>query len=101
MLGIWGLPGWEDEVDDVVPGRLYRFDIVNRQLKISIEIQGGIFQQKNKAHNTINGRLRDMDKSNLAQVSGWIALQFTPTQFDSGAAVEVINKAIRWRSNPV
>ena len=97
MLEAWGLPGFEDEVEDLIPGRRYRFDCANRNLKIAVEIQGGIWRKSGGAH-TGTGHLRDLEKSNLVQLQGWMILQFTPRQFKSGAAAVVIHLAARVRA---
>jgi len=92
MLRAWGLPGFEDEVNDLIPGRRFRFDVAHRGHRIAIEIQGGIWMNKS-GHNR-QGRLRDNEKCNLAQVEGWIVLQFTPQEFARGDAVPLINQIL-------
>lgn len=77
-----------------IEGRRYRFDcctVDNSKLgKIAIEIDGGIYPffittktgKKVKimkgGHSTPEGIQRDMDKSNAAQLDGWIYLRYTP-----------------------
>ena len=100
MLEAWGLPGWEEEAKDLIPGRRYRFDLAERKLKIAIEIQGGIWMgmERKGAHALPTNHLRDMEKANLAQIEGYIVLQFTPQQFDSGQAYKTIMTAVMKRT---
>lgn len=99
MLAAWGLPGFEDEVKDLIPGRRYRFDCAHRELKIAVEIQGGVWMPKS-GHSRL-GRLRDMEKSNLVQLEGYWAFEFTPQQFKSGEAAKFLIIAARTRMEAI
>ena len=58
------------------PGRKWRFDWAWPQVKIAIEIDGGILH--GGRHTTsISGRLRDMEKLNAAASMGWLVLTAT------------------------
>lgn len=51
-------------------GIKYRYDFLQFQSKVAIEIQGGVWMPKG-GHNTANGLQRDYEKCNLIQLCGW------------------------------
>lgn len=73
------------------PTRKWRFDLVFDGL-VAVEIQGGIW--KGGHHSRGKDQLDDMAKYNAAQIQGFIVLQFTPQQFQSGEAFPVIREAL-------
>jgi very-short-patch-repair endonuclease len=56
------------------PGRRWRFDFAWPDLKVAVEIEGGLWVKGR--HNTATGMLNDMDKYNEAVVGGWKVLRF-------------------------
>jgi hypothetical protein len=64
-----------------IPDRAYRFDfaIIDTGIKIAIEYNG-IMSEKSR-HTSITGYTEDMRKLNLAQINGWIVLQYTPLNY--------------------
>lgn len=89
------LPPFECEYrfDEV---RKFRFDFAWPRLKFGVEIEGAIWAKG--AHSTPMGILRDMDKGNLAVMSGWSVLRFSPAQVKSGEAIEMVKKWLEGRS---
>lgn len=72
-----------------IPGRKYRADFAFN--KIIVEINGGTWMQKS-GHSTAQGIQRDYQKSNAAQLAGFIYLQFTPDEVYNNVAIETIKK---------
>lgn len=58
------------------PERNFRFDWCIPALKVGIEYEGGIFQEKS-GHNTAKHYTKDTVKYNLAAIDGWKVLRFT------------------------
>ena len=60
------------------PPRRWRFDFVLEPVKtkIAIEINGGAYL-KGK-HNYGESYTKDLEKLNMAQIMGWVVLQYTP-----------------------
>ena len=81
------------------PVRRWRFDFVilktaysdPEELKIAVEIEGGIFT--NGRHNRSTGMIGDMQKYNSAVVNGWRILRYGTGQIH-GQCVDDINDLI-------
>lgn len=67
------------------PDRKYEIDIAVPHLMVGVEINGGV--ANGKAHGSVAGILRDMDKSNLLVLAGWRVLRYTPTEVHCGVAL--------------
>lgn len=80
--------------------RLYRLDYAipvdrsGNELKIAIEVQGGIWAKGNSGHSSGKGIKRDMDKSNLAQSLGWFVIKIEPAELLSIKTLELIKSKI-------
>lgn len=59
------------------PVRRFKFDFAYPDVKVAVEIEGGIFT--GGAHGSASGILRDIEKYNLAAVNGWIVYR-VPTK---------------------
>ena len=55
--------------------RKWRFDYAIPELKVAIEIDGGVFDYGR--HNRPQGYINDMEKLNNAASLGWLVLRFT------------------------
>jgi very-short-patch-repair endonuclease len=88
-----GVHGFESEVMLNAPASKHRWDLVNRELKIAIEIQGGIWMPKG-AHNTGTAIQRDTWKLNTTVLLGYRPLQFTSDQIskDPEGCIDVIRR---------
>jgi very-short-patch-repair endonuclease len=73
--------------------RKFEIDLAWPDHKVGVEIDGGIFN--GKAHGSVMGILRDMEKHNLLLVSGWRVLRYTPTQVRNGEALEGLKQLLR------
>ena len=74
------------------PTRQWRFDYAIPDLRIAIEIDGGIWI--NGRHNRASGYLGDMEKFNAAATLGWVVLKFTPQEQYTAKALDLITQAI-------
>lgn len=62
------------------PSRRYRADYGFPQLRVLVEIDGGLF--KNGGHTRGAARLHDMAKDRAATLQGWKTLRYAPSEFD-------------------
>lgn len=75
----------------------YRMDFCLHNLRIFVEVQGGIYMRRS-GHNSPAGLKRDYNKSNLAQLAGWRYLQFTADDVTEGKAVDMVIRFMEaWR----
>lgn len=72
--------------------RRWRFDYAIPDLKIAIEIDGGVWV--NGRHNRPAGFLGDMEKFNAAASLGWLVLKFTPQNQYKNDSMKLIRDAI-------
>ena len=78
-------------------GRKWRFDYALPDLKIAIEIEGGVFS--NGRHTRGKGYLNDMEKYNMASELGWTLLRYTPTQLNESKTYEQIKRVIKTKQH--
>jgi len=83
----------------VVPDRRWRFDYAYPELRIGIEIHGGIWVRG--GHTRGSGFIKDREKMNRAAVAGWLVLEFPIITTDTLPldCVEMIVRAIRMRQS--
>lgn len=72
--------------------RRFRFDFAWPDLKVAVEIDGGIFN--GGAHSNPLNILRDMTKNNLAVANGWKVLRYTPSDVKCGLAIAGVKALI-------
>jgi very-short-patch-repair endonuclease len=72
--------------------RKYELDFALLDSQIGIEIDGGIYD--GRAHGSIAGILRDMEKHNLLTLLGWRTLRYTPAQVKNGEALYGIKQLV-------
>ena len=74
------LPGLRDEYK-FHSIRQFAFDFAWPQLKIGVDLQGGIYKPgRRTGHTSIKGMENDMEKLNLAVTNGWLVLLFSPNK---------------------
>jgi very-short-patch-repair endonuclease len=61
--------------EQLIPKRKYRFDFVNKEAKVAIEINGQIWSKG--GHSSGTGLQRDYEKMNLAQCLGYAVFQLS------------------------
>lgn len=77
--------------------RKWRFDYACPELKIAIEVDGGIFT--GGRHSGGVGQLKDMEKMNAATILGWRILHYTPDEQFSLQARQQITELINFVVN--
>lgn len=73
--------------------RRFKFDFAHINLKIAVEIEGGIYT--GTGHAKTGTYLKDMEKYNLAGLKGWLVLRYAYGQ--ENKISEDIKKAIQRR----
>lgn len=68
--------------------RRWRFDYAFPELKLAIEINGGVHRIKNKY-------LRDLEKLNAAAIQGWMVIQIDNNQVKNLSCLNTVLKAIK------
>jgi len=74
------------------PVRKWRFDFAWPDQKVAVELDGGIWTKG--GHSTGSGIMRDMEKSNAAQLDGWLVLRFSDKHLEDGSAIEQTKRAL-------
>lgn len=77
------------------PVRRWRFDFAFPELKIGVEIQGGIFV--GGRHSRPMQMMADYEKMNHAQLDYWCVLQFGPHQIKDGSALAFLERVYALR----
>ena len=72
--------------------RKFRADFAFPAARLLAEIQGGVYSRQ--AHGSITGVLADIERLNVATLSGWRLLRFTPQAVKSGEALQLIERAL-------
>jgi very-short-patch-repair endonuclease len=85
-----GLPKPQEEVQFAAP-RKWRFDFAWPELRIALEVEGGIWT--NGRHSRGSGMKRDMEKYNTAASMGWLVFRVTPDAVYSPTALKLVNQA--------
>jgi hypothetical protein len=99
LLAAHGLPAPQVEYR-FHPERRWRCDYGWPTQRLLVERDGGIYQGGRRpgtrvaGHSSISGIRRDMEKSNAAQLLGFVFLRFTVQQLDSGEALPLIRIAL-------
>lgn len=78
------------------PERKWRMDFAWPELKIAVEIEGGVWGLGR--HNRPKGFIADALKYNTAAEMGWTVLRFTGTHIRSGKAIEQLAKIMHSRT---
>lgn len=60
--------------------------------RIAVEVEGGVWSSGR--HTRPAGFLGDMEKYNELALAGWMLLRVTPQDVKSGAALELIERAL-------
>jgi len=74
------------------PTRRWRLDFAWPDVKIAVEVHGGIWLPDRGGHTSGSGRMRDMEKLNEATMHGWLVLEVASNHIRSGEAIEWIKR---------
>jgi very-short-patch-repair endonuclease len=91
QLRAHGVTGWTREFR-FHPTRKWRFDFAWPDQKVAVELHGATYS--NGRHNRGAGMRNDADKTNAAQLMGWITLIFTSDHLKDGTAMQHVKEAL-------
>jgi len=74
--------------------RKWRIDFLITGTNLLVEINGGTWMQKS-GHSSAVGIQRDYEKSNAAQLAGYVYLQFTKKELDNLVALDTVREYTR------
>lgn len=95
----WGTPEREYRFHE--PGvvfekkRQWRFDFAWPDLKLAIEIDGGVFRPMS-GHRSPLGITTDRTKDSVAQLQGWQVHRFTELHFREGTVEPIMDAALAY-----
>lgn len=72
--------------------RMWRFDYAWPDLRVALEIEGGIWT--GGAHGRGTGIARDIEKYNYAGAMGWVVLRCTPSSLIKGETIGFVKAAM-------
>ena len=75
-------------------GRRWRFDFAWPDLRLAVEVDGGIWIPGGGRHNRGAGYEADVEKLNVAVILGWRVLRFTPRHLANGSAITAIRLCV-------
>lgn len=75
------------------PDRKWRFDFAWPNVKLALEVEGGIYIRK--GHATISGIKRDMEKYNAAACLWWRVLRVTPDNLCMQETVDMVKTCMK------
>ncbi len=75
-------------------GRRWRFDFAWPDLRLAVEVDGGIWIPGGGRHNRGAGYEADVEKLNVAVILGWRVLRFTPSHLANGSAITAIRLCV-------
>lgn len=96
LLKSMGLPAPQCEVQ-FHPTRRWRADYLWEKERVIVEREGGLWSRNERARAAHAKPLkiqRDMEKSNAAQLLGFVYLRFQPKELDSGKALAAVQQAL-------
>lgn len=76
------------------PPRRWTFDFAWPEFKLYVEVEGGIWIAGGGRHNRAASFERDCEKYSEAAIRGWRGLRVTTGQVKSGAAINLIERAL-------
>jgi len=105
QIRMYGLPEGQAQFR-AVPGRKWAWDRAWPELRLLVEVQGGIMSSKVKGadglvrvmgHNSISGILRDHEKHNAATLEGWYVLYANTKTINDASFVQTLARYITKR----
>lgn len=92
QLIVEGIDGFEREYR-FHPERRWRFDFANLELKLAVEVEGGIYSRGR--HTRGSGFEKDAEKYNAAAMDGWMVLRYSTQQVKRGEAIRDVKRVLR------
>lgn len=97
FLGFWQLSHGRDFPAPVRehrfhPTRRWRFDVAFPQIKLAIELHGGVWI--GGGHNRGKHQQGDFDKINEAQILGWVVLQFGTSHLSKSQIADTLHTVL-------
>ncbi len=77
-----------------LPGSRYIWDAAYLERRILIEVDGGQWLKRAKAHGYGEGMERDCRKQNEAALAGWRVLRFCTSMIADGSFMDTIDLAV-------
>lgn len=77
------------------PPRRWRFDLAWPERMLAVEVHGGTWS--NGRHNRGQGFMDDREKMNIAQLMGWMVLEFPGPHVTDGTAAKMLRQALAER----
>ena len=71
-------------------GRKLRADFALPEYRLLVAVEGGIFSRK--AHGSVTGVLKDMERGNEAAIAGFFMLRVTPDEVADGRALALVQR---------
>lgn len=68
--------------------RKHRADFALLDARVLIEVVGGVYDQR--AHGSVTGVLKDIERLNLATINGWRMLRVTPQMVEDETAKALV-----------
>lgn len=78
-----------------MPGRKYRADFCYPDVRLLIEVEGGVYGTG--GHSTGHGITRDIEKGNAAVLEGYRVIRCTGEHVTSGVCLQWIEQALEWQ----
>jgi hypothetical protein len=78
-------------------GRQWRFDFAWPAYLVACEVEGGTFLPGGGRHNRGAGYEADCEKYSTAAIEGWSVVRVTGRMVTSGAAVDLVGRALAAR----
>jgi very-short-patch-repair endonuclease len=97
MVVQMGLPAPKQEVR-FHPERKWRFDLAWPEVKVAVEIEGGIYS--GGRHTRPAGYIADMEKYNQASILGWTVIRVSPQQLLKARHLQQIRTVVLSRMCP-
>ena len=77
------------------PERSWRFDFCWPTRHLAVEVMGGMWEAGGGAHQRARRYENDCEKANAAALMGWVLLRFTGAMVESGAALRLLEEALK------
>ena len=89
-LDTLGAPAYAREYLFAKPARKWRADFAWPDLRLIVEVDGGLYIPGGGGHNRAVGRKKDMERDNWCVMHGWRVLRYTAAQARDGTAAAEI-----------